>query len=415
MLGGAGLHAQSAQLQRAAFSLVSVPGSWAVGPEGPCAHVAAHPGASPEVPLQPGLRASMVGPCLHLRVAGRRSERGNLCRDHQWLGWTQGSVVSATSRSSCCHEGLPGAVASCARSLALQCRAESRRSQCLGPGMPGQWAEAIVPSDLGPVEGGAACCCCPTGWCGPPGPRGRGCRAGAAVPGPQGSGATHPRRQLTAEGSARHRRPHCLPAAPGSRPTPQTAFSSGVLWEPRWQERRKEQPRGLGVRKRETTEREREGESKQAAGEGDSGRHRGKGWEVGEQVQTRGRGGDETEEISKDKKGGKEHQRRYEKGEESTERETEKHGGLVSTSPGGSLSPSPVGHPCPSSTHRGKKGGRPFPAGQRLANLCLMYGEPEPPERPSQVRAGAGKQVPVLSESQTLNGIVGGWHTVGVQ
>lgn len=71
-------------------------------------------------------------------------------------------------------------------------------------------------------------------------------------PGPQSHAPSQ--RQLTAEGSAPRCRCHCLPAAPGSRPTPQTAFSSGALWEPRWQERRKEQPRGLGGRKREMTE-----------------------------------------------------------------------------------------------------------------------------------------------------------------
>ena len=101
------------------------------------------------------------------------------------------------------------------------------------------------------------------------------------MPRPQGSGATYPRCQLTAEGSAPRRHSHCLPAAPGSRPTPQTAFSSGVLWEPRWQERRKEQPRGLGGRKREMTEREREGKSKKGAGGGGGGFRNG----------TEGRGG----------------------------------------------------------------------------------------------------------------------------
>lgn len=124
-----------------------------------------------------------------------------------------------------------------------------------------------------------------------------------------------------------------------------------------------------------------ERDDREEEGRGEQTGSRGRGFRKGQREGVGGRRagtdpgwgwGDETKEISKDKKRGKEHQRRYEKGEERTERETEKHGGLVSTSPGGSLSPSPVGHPSPSSTHRGKKGGRPFPAGQRLASLCLM-------------------------------------------
>lgn len=130
-------------------------------------------------------------------------------------------------------------------------RARSRRLQ---PGMPGSGRStaAFVPSDLGGAEGGAACRCRhPTTQRPPlplPPPAAR--RAGSAGPerlsrSPGPCSLVPSRRQLTAEGAALHRRSRCLPAAPGSRPTPQTAFSSGALWEPRWQERRKEQPRGL--------------------------------------------------------------------------------------------------------------------------------------------------------------------------
>lgn len=53
-----------------------------------------------------------------------------------------------------------------------------------------------------------------------------------------------------AEDSAPRSHFHCLPAAPGSRPTPQTAFSSGALQGAQMagEEKRTEQPGGLGGR-----------------------------------------------------------------------------------------------------------------------------------------------------------------------
>lgn len=104
---------------------------------------------------------------------------------------------------------------------------------------------------------------------GAPGPRPTAGRShGAAVPSSGPCGHVPARCQLTAEGFAPHCHPRCLPAAPGSRPTPQTAFSSGALWAPRWHERRKEQPRGLEAGRGRWQGGREEGEGEQNGGWG---------------------------------------------------------------------------------------------------------------------------------------------------
>lgn len=237
----------------------------------------------------------------------------------------------------------------------LQCRVQGRRGQC--PGCPG--CELRPSSPLALDRGSVGL---PPRH---PSPHGRGCgsrRGCAPSPGPR---RTYPRRQLTAEGSAPRRRPHCLPAAPGSRPTPQTAFSSGALWEPRWQERRKEQPTGLGGGKTVRTERRREG----------VGRRGGRNWKKTGKWRRREsgyrRGGERGDRRNKTRQemgagGGKKgDQRGNEKGDENTGRKTEKRGGLVSASPRGGPSSSAASHPCPSSSPPGKRGSKALPNGGR--------------------------------------------------
>lgn len=150
-----------------------------------------------------------------------------------------------------------------------------------GPGCPGSGLRPLSPLTLGRGRVGALfprppSRCCPP----PPQPMWQEHRSRSGCPQSPGPWSHVPSRcQLAAEGFAPHCHFHCLPAAPGSRPTSQTAFSSGALWEPRWQERRKEQPRGLGGGKREPEGRERE------RGEQNGGR----GGERGEKAR-RGRG-----------------------------------------------------------------------------------------------------------------------------
>lgn len=136
----------------------------------------------------------------------------------------------------------------------------------------------------------------------PPPPSMVGCTEARAAVQPRGLEHIPSWCQLTAEGFAPHCRPHRLPAAPGSRPTPQTAFSSGALWEPRWQERRKEQWRGLGGSRKDGVERA--GRAGWAVSRGAAGERRGERQEERARI---GRSGREGGRAGEGMRGGGQH------------------------------------------------------------------------------------------------------------